>query len=75
MKKSFIALSVVALFGLGLTSCSKCQTCSDCPDGITLQDDAGNDVTEQEFCEEDAADKDEYDQGIALIEGFGCSCK
>ena len=75
MKKSLFALSFIALFGFGLTSCNKCVTCASCPDGISLSDDAGNDVSEKEICEDDAASKEDYDAGIAIIEAFGCTCK
>ncbi|MBT3648282.1 MAG: hypothetical protein HN542_08595 [Flavobacteriales bacterium] len=76
MKRINLLFAAVALFGMiSLNSCSKCQTCSDCPDDITLYDDAGNEVSETEVCEDDAASKEEFDQGIALIEAFGCTCK
>lgn len=74
MKRNLLILGVAVLFGVGMASCSKCQTCGDCPDGITLQDDAGNDVDEVEVCEDDADSKEDYDAGIAIIEGFGCTC-
>jgi len=35
----------------------------------------GNEVDSQEICEDDAASKEEYDAGIAIIEAIGCSCK
>jgi hypothetical protein len=73
IKAFTLILSTGLLFGI--TSCNKCVTCDSCPDGITLTDDAGNDVESQEICEDDASSKSEYDAGIALIEGFGCTCK
>lgn len=75
MKKNLLVFGLVALFGMGLASCNKCQTCGDCPDGITLEDKNGNEVNEVEVCEDDADSKEEFDQGISLIEGFGCTCK
>ena len=74
MKKKLLALSVVALFGLGLASCNKCQTCSDCTGDLT--DENGNVVDEIEICEDDASSKEEYDLAISLMESFGgCTCK
>lgn len=75
MKKSLFTLSLIALFGFGLASCNKCVTCGSCPDGVTISDDAGNEVAEKEICEDDAASKEDYDAGIAIIEGIGCTCK
>lgn len=75
MKKTLFTLGLLAAFGMAISSCSKCVTCGSCPDGITMTDDAGNDVSEKEICQKDAASKDEYEQGIAVIEAFGCTCK
>ena len=75
MKKSILTFGLVALFGLGISSCSKCTTCNACPDGISLTDDSGNEVSEQEYCESDFENKSDYDLTISLAEGFECTCK
>jgi hypothetical protein len=74
MKKSLLVLGVAAMFGLGITSCNKCQTCGDCPDGLTFTEEDGTESTEVEICEDDADSKEEYDAAIALFEAFGCTC-
>ena len=66
MKKLFF-ISFLAVTASTLSSCNKCVECGNCPDGITL--------SETEFCKDDFASKEEYDQAVALIESFGCDCK
>ncbi len=77
MKKNLLVFGLVTLFGLGLASCNKCQTCSDCADGVTLEDANGNAADEVEFCEDDFDSKEDYDLTISLAESslLGCSCK
>ncbi|HAW19021.1 MAG TPA: hypothetical protein DCX14_02465 [Flavobacteriales bacterium] len=75
MKIKTFTFLFAATMMFAATSCNKCVTCDSCPDGVTLEDDMGNEVDSQEICEDDAASKEEYDAGIAIIEAIGCSCK
>lgn len=75
MKTRLLTLLMVAMFGFGLASCNKCQTCGDCPSGMQLSDENGNLQDEVEICEDDADSKEDYDAAIAIIEAFGCTCK
>jgi hypothetical protein len=65
--KKYILISCLAVTVSTLSSCNKCVECGDCPSGITL--------SETEFCKDDFASKEEYDQAVAVVEAFGCDCK
>lgn len=63
MKKTIYLL--IALFGLGFTSCKKCVDCTGCAFG------AGG-----EICQDDYDTKDEYDDAVEAAENVaGCDCK
>jgi hypothetical protein len=64
MKRTLLLLAVSALF---FTSCKKCVECTDCAEGVTLD--------QTEYCQDDFDSKDEYNSAVALIEAFGCDCK
>ncbi|MEM7036663.1 MAG: hypothetical protein AAF570_06755 [Bacteroidota bacterium] len=51
---------------LALAGCTRCVNCSDCP--------AGAEPESGEYCENDFNSKEDFDQQIAIIEGFGCTC-
>ena len=61
-KKSIfkVAISTVALM-VGLSSCSKCQTCT-----------YGG--SSEEICQDDFDDKDAYKAYINFLEAFGTDC-
>lgn len=73
--KNYFKIVVAVLFIFSLGACSKCVECGSCPEGITLTDEAGNDVVSIEVCEEDAGSKEEFDQAVEVIEALGCDCK
>jgi hypothetical protein len=75
MKKNYLKIFVALAFVFSLGACSNCVECGDCPEGVTMTDASGNDVSSLEVCEEDAASKEEFDQGIEIIEALGCDCK
>tara|TARA_B100001758_G_C17918621_1_gene357364 strand:+ start:285 stop:512 length:228 start_codon:yes stop_codon:yes gene_type:complete len=75
MKKFFYQFIVLVFISAFVSSCSKCVDCSDCPDGITLTNASGEDVSSLEMCEEDFDSKEDYDQSVSLAEGLGCDCK
>jgi predicted aldo/keto reductase-like oxidoreductase len=64
MKKILLVLFVS---GSLFTSCKKCVDCTDCPEGITLD--------QTEICEDDFDSKADYKTAIELVEAFGCNCK
>lgn len=75
MKKNYLKIFVALAFVFSLGACSNCVECGDCPTDVTLYDDNDNEVASREYCEEDFDSKEDYDQAISLIEGFGCDCK
>ncbi len=55
----------IAVLAFGLTSCDKCVDCTGCAGGA-----------DGEICQDDYDNKDDYDDAVALAEGFGgCDCK
>ena len=67
MKKNISKNLFFFFLPLFLVSCSKCVDCGECPNNVTLDD--------TELCEDDFDSKDDYDQAVSIIEGFGCDCK
>jgi len=74
MKKNLLTLSLIALFGFGLSSCNKCQKCTGCDEGVTFLNTNGTESLEVEVCENDAANKDDFEAAIADYESYGCTC-
>ncbi len=67
--KKVLLLGTAAAFAFAFASCSKCVTCGDCDDGVTI------DSADAEICEDDFDDKADYDAAVALVEAFGgCTC-
>jgi len=62
MKTVQISLIALALGGLSLASCSKCQTCTD------------NDSPEVRICRDDYDSDDEYNNAIDVTEALGYDC-
>ena len=75
MKNSKLSILLLAIFAFALTSCSNCVDCGDCPEGISFTDLNGVETSTAEFCEDDADSKQEFNDGIAMIEDLGCECK
>ena len=65
----------MSIFAFALTSYSKCVDCGDCPEGISFTDLIGVETSTAEFCEDDADSKQEFNDGIAMIEDLGSECK
>ena len=64
MKRTLLLLAVSALF---FTSCKKCVECTDCAEGITLE--------QTEYCQDDFDSKDDYKEAVEFLEDLGCECK
>lgn len=64
MKKTNFFTAAIAFIGMaiGLSSCSKCQTCT-------------YSGYKEELCQDDFDSKEEYKAYIALIEASGGKCK
>lgn len=63
MKKTIYLL--IALFGLGFTSCKKCVDCTGCAFGAS-----------GEICQDDYDSKADYDAAVDAAENQGgCECK
>jgi len=75
MNKRLFTIAIASIALIGATSCNKCVTCDSCPDDVSLLDDNDNEVESVEYCEGDFDSKEDYDLSVALIEGFGCTCK
>ena len=64
MKKTIFLF--IALAGLGLSSCKKCVTCSNCALGTNVG----------EICEKNYSSKADYDNAVnAAKNNLGCTCK
>ena len=74
MKNNVFILALIALFGFGLSSCNKCVTCESCDEGVTFINSNGTESIDAEICENDAANKDDYNSAIADYESYGCTC-
>ena len=65
MKRSFFLLSLL-FSAIGFFSCTRCVTCDQCPQTVSL--------SSEEICENDFASKEAFDREIQIVEGYGCTC-
>ena len=75
MQNSKLSILLLAIFAFALISCSNYVDCGNFPEGISFTDFNGVETSKAEFCEDDADSKQEFNDGIAMIEDLGCECK